>query len=66
MAIKYPNLHIAKEAWIDALDQPERYALSFPSEQGDYTVVLDRPTLKRLQSQIASALSKEATERPSG
>jgi hypothetical protein len=53
--MRYAKLGIATEAFADRVG--EYFALSFaiPASQ-DATIVLDRPTLEKLQAQIVSAL----------
>jgi hypothetical protein len=60
--IKYIQLHTATDAFADREAKSDRFSLSFPSEQGGCTAVLDRPTLKRLQRQIAYVLSQESSD----
>jgi hypothetical protein len=66
MAQKFIQLHFATDAFADQDAEIGGFSLSFPSEQGGCTAVLDRPTLERLQVQIAYLLSQEATDGNAG
>ena len=58
--IKYAQIYIAIDALADWHEGTETFSLHFPTEEGGSTAVVDLPTLKRFQGQIADALKLQS------